>query len=313
MGTRSVIVTGGYGFVGRQTIQPLLERGYTVHIFSSDTSPHSRGLFPDAETHNVNLHDHAGVSDVVARLKASHLLHLAWDTRHGLFWNALDNREWVASSIHLAKCFVEAGGSRLVGAGTCAEYSWEAPEGLLREGNTPETPASFYGRSKLECRTAIAHLCSERKVRFAWGRIFFLFGPHEGRQRLVSAAIGALLRGEVFEATSGEQVRDYSSTVDVGAGFVALLDSRVAGTVNVASGEGRTVKSILLELGELLGRPELIRLGAKAGVEGDPPRLVAAVDRLRAEVGFTAPVSVEERLKETVEWWQTRGRGMLGL
>lgn len=306
MGTRSVIVTGGNGFLGRQTIDAFLRKGYRVHIVSSSSNRSEREAPPGVTTHAVNLHNHAAVSALLGQIKASHLLHLAWDTRHGVFWNSAENTQWVESTIHLVESFLASGGSRVVGAGTCAEYSWENGPSTLREGNTPELPSTLYGRSKLACRDAVGELCEKRGANFAWGRIFFLFGPFEGDGRLVSSAINNLLRGEEFLATSGEQLRDYASTVDIAQGFVALTDSAVSGSVNVASGEARSVRSLLTSIGDELGRPDLIRFGARQQPPGDPHALVASVERLQKEVGFAPTSSVSTRLSETVEWWRKR-------
>jgi nucleoside-diphosphate-sugar epimerase len=53
------------------------------------------------------------------------------------------------------------------------------------------------------------------------------------------------------------------------------------------------------------GRPDLARPGSLPDREGDPPRLVADVSRLREEVGFAPRIGPAECLKGTVEWVQT--------
>jgi len=93
---------------------------------------------------------------------------------------------------------------------------------------------------------------------------------------------------------------------DVAEGFVALLDSKVEGDVNIASGEPRSVASVLEALARIIGRPELIQLGARPKAPNDPPRLVAAVERLRSEAGVKFPRSVDERLADTVQWWRSQ-------
>lgn len=304
MTSRSVIVTGGCGFVGRQAVPRLIARGFEVHVLSRSGSGRGRGDLQGARIHQVDLHDAERAVPLVRGIGASHLLHLAWDTRHGIFWSSPENLDWIVSSKLLVNAFIEGGGTRIVAAGTCAEYDWETGDERLVEGSSKLQPATLYGQCKLAARKSLFTVAEHHKVSAAWGRIFFLFGPHEGTARLVSSASVSLLQGEPFPASIGDQVRDFSFVGDVAEGFVALLDSSVTGDVNIASGEPRSVASILGALGKITGRPELLQLGAKPKVANEPATIVASVERLRREVGTASPPSIDERLSETVDWWR---------
>lgn len=310
MSTKKVIVTGGAGFIGRNTIAPLLDRGFTVHSLGRrelhfDLIQLER-RYPERFQHAVvDVLDNEATAAFVTKTKATHLLHLAWDTRHGLFWSSPENHLWLESSRSLVRTFIECGGTRVVGAGTCAEYEW-GPEPLL-EHFSPLNPTTPYGRSKLALREFLQGDGVTTRASGAWGRVFHLFGPYENENRLVSSACLALIRGESFKATSGSQIRDFSSSIDVGEAFAALLDSDVTGDVNIASGEEWSVGSILIELGAMAGRPELITLGSLQNLPNDPPRIAARTERLRSEVGFMYREPIKKRLAETLEWWRIHG------
>ena len=77
--------------------------------------------------------------------------------------------------------------------------------------------------------------------------MFFLYGPHEHPDRLVSSVILSLLRGEPAKCSHGRQIRDYMHVQDVANGLVALLDSDVRGAVNVSSGQATTLREIVLD------------------------------------------------------------------
>ncbi len=79
------------------------------------------------------------------------------------------------------------------------------------------------------------------------------------------------------------------------------MDSDVTGPVNVASGELVTVRSVVDTLAEAAGRPDLPRPGELPDREGDPPRLVADVTRLREEVGFVPRIALAEGLRGTLD------------
>jgi nucleoside-diphosphate-sugar epimerase len=93
---------------------------------------------------------------------------------------------------------------------------------------------------------------------------------------------------------------------DVAGAFAALLDGGVEGAVNVGSGEPVALKDVVRELGERVGRPELVRLGALPAAPNDPPALVADVSRLRGEVGWRPAFGLGRGLDDAVAWWRVR-------
>jgi nucleoside-diphosphate-sugar epimerase len=308
--TRRVLVTGGTGFIGRQTVAPLVERGFEVWLTSRGGLPED--LIECARRHPGRIHHRMAdllqpevPAALIDEIHPSHILHLAWDTRHGLFWSSPENEAWVAASERLLRAFADRGGQRIVAAGTCVEY---APiSHPVSEASGILEPGTPYGRAKIAFRARLREAAERQGLRTAWGRIFHLFGPHERLPRLVPAAIDALLRGDPFLATTGTQVRDYSCVVDVATAFVAILDSDFEGDINVASGVPSTVAGILRCIGDIAGRPDLVRLGVIPSQPHDPPVLAADTTRLQSLFKGLFPVSLETRLREMVDWWLQHG------
>jgi nucleoside-diphosphate-sugar epimerase len=96
---------------------------------------------------------------------------------------------------------------------------------------------------------------------------------------------------------------------DVASAFVALLESDVAGPVNIASGLPLTLKEVICKIGERLGRPELIRFEDIPLPEGEPLKLVADVQRLRKEVGWIPEFDIDKGLDKTIKWWKENLKG----
>ena len=288
---KRVLVTGGSGFIGRPAAAALRERGYEVH------APRSR---------DADLLAPGTAERIVAGVRPAQLLHLAWDVRPGKFWTSTENLAWVEASLRLLRAFAEAGGERAVMAGTCAEYAW-TDEVHCVEDQTPLAPATLYGAAKHGLRVVAERYAAQAGMSFAWGRIFFVFGPHEQPGRLASSVASALVRGEPAETTAGTQVRDFLYSEDLGAAFAALLDSTVEGPVNVASGEPRPIRDLVAALGAAAGRPDLLRIGARPSNPSEPAVLTAAVERLRLEVGWRPPRTLEQRAADTLAWWRLVG------
>jgi nucleoside-diphosphate-sugar epimerase len=299
---KKVILTGARGFVGTHCLEALLEKGFEVHAVSS------RGRFNDypwqVEWHHADLHNAEHVLRLMATVQPQYLLHLAWDVSQGVYWRSLENLRWIKASLGLLQAFIDAGGERVVMAGSCAEYDWQY--GYCSEELTPLRPATLYGTCKNALSSIVAAVAAEKKISAAWARLFFLYGPGEKGERLVPEVVKTLLQGEEASCTHGEQIRDYLYIRDAASALVALLESGVEGAVNIASGRPVTLKDLIGEAAARAGRPDLVRLGSLAAPKDDPPLLLANTRRLKEEVGWAPRYSLREGMAETVEWWRKR-------
>jgi nucleoside-diphosphate-sugar epimerase len=296
---KRVLLTGGTGFIGRPCLQELLARGFEVHAVSR-TPP--RDGVSGIIWHTLDVFDAAAVDNLTERLRVSHLLHLAWDTTHRLYWTSADNLRWVQASLDLFQAFVRHGGRRAVFAGTCAEYDWS--HGYCCERVTPLSPSTLYGSCKHALRLMVEAYAAQHDVSCAWGRLFFLYGPHEQPQRFVPSIIRALLARQPAACTHGRQLRDFLFVADAASALAALLDGDLRGPVNIASGEPIVLKDLALRIGEHLGRPDLVQLGRLAAPIGEPRALLADVSRLASELSWSPRFSLDEGLCETIDWWR---------
>lgn len=301
MALRRILVTGAGGFIGRHAIAPLLARGFEVHALS-------RAALPSAICHALDLMDAAATRALLDAVRPTHLLHLAWTVAPGGFWTTRDNLDWVGATLALYRAFAASGGARFVGVGSCAEYDWspDAVAAPLDEGALCR-PATLYGTAKDATRRLLTQAAGLDGVSFAWGRVFFLYGPGEKPGRLVSDTIARLARGEPIDTTAGTQRRDFLHVADVAGALVALADSAVDGAVNIASGEDRPLAEFLGEIGRQLGDAALLRFGARPMPVNEPARLAARVTRLREEVGFVPRFDIATGIADTIAAAQPGG------
>jgi nucleoside-diphosphate-sugar epimerase len=295
-----VLVTGASGYIGRQTLAPLVCLGFEVHGLAR------RPLDEPACTwHALDLFDTGALAAAVATIRPTHLLHLAWTTIHGKFWTDPANEGWRAATLDLVDRFIAAGGRRCVIAGSCTEYDWRG-SGPLSEARTPLRPATPYGQAKAATFRAVQARATAAGLSHAHARLFFSYGPFEQPQRLVPLIIRALLKGEPARLTAGTQVRDFLDVRDIGRCLTLLLASEVEGAVNIASGEGVSVARIAGLLGDMMGRADLIQLGEVSLPGEEPAAIVADISRLVTEVGAKPEINLEQGLSDAIAWWRER-------
>ncbi|WP_017715484.1 NAD-dependent epimerase/dehydratase family protein [Kamptonema formosum] len=296
---KRVLLTGATGFIGRHCLPLLSARAGEVHAVSRKAPQPNR---QDINWHQADLLDSQQVSNLIAKVQPTHLLHFAWFAVPGKYWTALENFRWVQASLDLLQAFAQYGGQRVVMAGTCAEYDWRY--GYCCERVTPLLPASAYGICKHALHLMLEAFSAQTGLSAAWGRIFFVYGPHEHPCRLVPSVICSLLRGEKAHCSHGNQIRDFLPVWDVAQACVTLLESQVSGAVNIASGQPVALREIIYKIAEKMGRPDLIHLGSLPTPASDTHLLVADVSRLTDEVGWSPSSDLDAGLEKTIEWWR---------
>jgi nucleoside-diphosphate-sugar epimerase len=296
---KKVIVTGASGFIGRHALNTLLNQGFEVHAVSHRSN--LVDIYPFCNWHLTDLLDPFQITKLVDIVRPTHLLHFGWYAVPGKYWTAEENFLWVQASLELLRQFRQRGGYRVVMAGTCAEYNWNY--GYCSELITPQEPNSCYGVCKNALREMLSSYSDLTGLSSAWGRIFFLYGNHEYANRLVPSVIRSLLNGEPALCSHGNQIRDFLHVQDIADAFVAVLDSDVNGAINIASGKPVSLKDIIDKIANKIGKPELVKLGAIASSDKEPPLLVADTNRLYKEVKWQPQITLETGLEQTIAWW----------
>jgi nucleoside-diphosphate-sugar epimerase len=279
-----VLVTGGSGFVGRQIVVALAALG-------------AEPVAPRAD-----LLDAPARRALVAEVRADTLIHAAWVTRHGAYWGADENLDWVAASLDLLRAFAAAGGRRFVFVGTCAEYDWSRPTRTPWRETRATRPASLYGAAKLATWTVAAAFAARAGLSAANARLFQPVGRHEDSGRLLPSLIAATRGGAEVRLGPADLTRDLIDVRDAGEAIARLALSGAEGPVNI--GTGRPVA-----LGELVRRvagpaARAIRFGGRAARPGEPLWMVADPGRLRRATGFVPRYGLDETIADAVAHWR---------
>jgi len=298
---KRALLTGATGFIGRHCLPLLAANKYEVHAVSAKVPERTQS---DVYWHQADLLDLRQISELVACVQPTHLLHFAWYMVPGKCWNSLENFRWVQASLTLVQAFALSGGQRIVMAGTCAEYDWKY--GYCSEPITPLSPTTVYGTCKHSLQALLDAFTRQTGLSAAWGRIFFVYGPYEHPHRLVPSVIQSALQGKPIRCSHGRQIRDFLHVQDVADAFVALLNSDVSGPVNIASGCPVVLKDIIYKIANKLGQQDLVELGALPTSANDPLLLVGDVSRLSDEVGWRPQYDLDRGMEQTLSWWNYR-------
>jgi nucleoside-diphosphate-sugar epimerase len=290
----TVLVTGGSGFLGRHCVDALKRRGVRVHAVSRSRED----INADGITwHKLDLHAQEAAAALIAKLRPSHLLHLAWITAPDRYRHAADNLDWLETSLAVMRAFGECGGERFVGVGSCAEY--DVSGGHCKEDATPIRPPSLYGQCKAACWAAAQAYARHYGFSAAWARVFVPYGPGDAPQRLIPSLISAMSARTSIDVTDGSQIRDFIYATDVAKLLVALLSTPdAAGAYNAGTGRGVSVRRVIELVADYLDARELVHFGARPQRNDEPFTLVADTTKVERALNWRAGISVESGLEQ---------------
>lgn len=298
---KRILVTGATGFIGKHCIASRLSKSYEVHAITSRLTGEQKG---DIYWHSCDLFDHTSTASLIKRLSCSHLLHLAWHVPPDQHWFSLDNIRWVEASLNLFRHFLEQGGKRIIGVGSCSEYDWSfhPKEGFSEKD--PCKPATLYGTSKYALCCLLNSLYTSCGLSSAWARFFQVYGPYQ-KNRLVVDMISRLMKHEPVPCSLKEKLRDYLYVEDAVEALIRLVDSEVQGPINIASGLAVSIEEIFSTISKQLDSRGELQSGKVKSLTDEPICLVANISRLQQELGWQQKYSLFDGLNQTIRWWQT--------
>ena len=287
--SKKVLILGCSGQVGSRLTLLLLKYGFLVHGVSG-----SKLCKINDKKHfckKINLLD-PRVSLNLGELKPDVMVHTAWVTTPGVFWESPINDEWVKASKKIIQEFEQSGGKYLVVTSTCAEYSWETSKPLSETSET--NPKLNYGKSKLE----LLNWMKDSKIPFLWTRTFFQFGLNEPNGRLIPSMVDSMLAGKEFEVHNPNDIRDFVYISDVAEVLSTLICKEQLGIINIGTGTGFDISSIAQKIVNQIGHKNLFRYCAST----QPASVVVSnPTKLLSVIGDYSWTSIDKAISETVQ------------
>lgn len=270
---KTILITGGTGFVGRQVVRYLSDKEVILRlIVRSGKENISQTIGNNCELiESDDLFSESVEWWTKQCADVDTVLHLAWYTEPGSYLQSNLNINCLVGSINLAKGAISAGVRRFVGVGTCFEYDLNAS---ILSIETPLKPTTTYANSKAALFMSLSHWLPHQSVEFAWCRLFYLYGEGEDSRRLVPYLRSKLESGEPAELTSGKQIRDYLDVTEAGVMIANVALGNQTGPVNICSGTPITVQQLVKQIADEYGRRDLLIFGARPDNLVDPPCII---------------------------------------
>lgn len=301
--SKLVLITGGCGFIGRNLVDYLLERGWQIRILDNLSVGSAEAVAGrDVELMVGDIRDYEAVTEATRGVTG--VVHLAAQT--GVIPSVedphLDYEINVGGTLNLLRASVENGVERFVFASSNAPVGEQEPP--VDETKVPR-PLAPYGASKL----AGEGYCSAFHGSFGLGTVVLRFanvyGPRSThKSSVVAKFIRRILNGEpLIIYGDGHQTRDFIHVADLCQAIHLALAGNVSGEVfQIATGKETSVLELVEHLRTNFTAQKFEVQFAEARA-GEIFRNYSNIEKARRLLGFAPSVDLGQGLAETSQWF----------
>ncbi len=324
---RTVLITGGAGYIGSHTAKALRSAGYKTVLYDNLSAGHREAAL-GARLIEGDIRDVEAVRQALRESGASAVVHFA-------AWLAVADsvrdpigyyRNNVLGTLATLEAMAREDCRRFVFSSTCAVYG-EPTVTPIRE--TEQTrPINAYGQTKLTIEHALPHFERAYGISSVCLRYFNAAGAdpdgqlgedHTPEIHVIPRAIAAATGGDPIDifgtdypTPDGTCLRDYIHVVDLADAHVRALARLEAGgasvSYNVGTEQPTSVRDVLAAVEQVTGGRVAHRLAERR--PGDPAVLFAAADRIRHDLGWTpSRPALETIVRDAWNWHRTHPRG----
>ena len=302
---KSVLVTGGEGFIASHLTRSLIRAGSQVTILDSpkaiqwrtkDLGPHVQRIKCDISNIDIDaLTSKIKNAQIIYNLAAGGVNPSSEDSSLIMQTNVMGTHKMLQLAMKLES-------ERFVYCGSCFEYE---SGNLLSEDMMP-MPISEYGASKSAAWLLVETFGRQYNLKTTSIRPFTAYGPFEAKYRLIPYTIIRALDGLDINATLGEQTRDFIFIDDlIQAFFVAGTNpNAINGTFNACSGMAISVKELISLIIKLTNSSSSSNFGAIPYRKTEMWALSGDPSKAKRKLGWNATTSLKNGLEKTIQWFK---------
>lgn len=327
MSDKTVLVTGGAGYIGSHTVLALREAGMEPVVLDNLLTGVREAVPADVPFIEGDAGDAALVRETIGKWDAASAIHFAGSTV--VPESISEPLKYYRNNTCVSRTFIEscvaAGVKHMVFSSTAAVYG--VPRRVPVAESAPTQPVSPYGTSKLMTEWMLRDVAATGALHFVALRYFNVAGADTAMRTGQSTpnathlikvacetALGLHAEIEIFgtdyDTPDGTCVRDFIHVSDLAAAHVATLrylNGGGASTVlNLGYGHGFSVREVLDTLSEEIGQRIPQRLSARR--PGDSPMVVADPSTTRATLDWSPRHDDLRTIVRTAYDWERKFR-----
>lgn len=297
--TKTVLVTGGAGFIGSHLCDLLIDKGYKAVIIDNLSSGFEKNLNKNAKFYNLDINS-PDLENVFKENKIDYIFHFAAQANVSFStkFPTIDATENILGSINILNLAKKYSVKKFIPASTAAVYG--IPKNLPLDEQHDTACLSFYGISKLTMEK-YTELFGVDYIIFRFANVY---GPRQsahGEAGVVAIFADKMKNNEdIVIHGDGEQTRDFIHVSDIAQACLSAIEKDVKNEIINVS----TTKAISInKLFEIMSENYNYKKFSAHGPErfGDIKHSILDNKKCTKLLGFTPEISVEKGLQTLVD------------
>jgi NAD dependent epimerase/dehydratase len=306
---RTVLVTGGGGFIGSHLVELLLEEGARVRAFvhynsRGDTRHLDAITNPELEVVAGDLLDPAGVSDAAeGREFIFHLgalIAIPYSYQHP----GHVVRTNVIGTLNVLDAARRTGPARVVHVSTSEVYGTARSVPISEEH--PLQGQSPYSASKIGADKVAESYARSFDVPVVTVRPFNTFGPRQSTRAVIPTIISQALYADQIRLGATRPTRDFTYVTDTARGMIAAAEAELPEwtEINLGTGQEISVGDLADRIMGLVGRelPIVTEDARLRPAASEVERLCSDNSKARELLGWAPQISLAEGLSHMIDW-----------
>lgn len=312
--SKRVLVTGAGGFIGSHLVEKLLRIGARVKAFVHYNSRNDWGLLEFLPKDNLkeieviagDICDPFSVRKAIRGCEA--IFHLA--ALIGIPYSYIAPQSYIAvnaqGTLNVLQASLDEGIEKVIHTSTSEVYG--TAKYVPIDEKHPLNPQSPYAASKVAADELASSYYLSFNLPVATIRPFNTFGPRQSARAIIPTIISQALTDGNVNLGSMEPVRDLTYVKDMVHGFLAVAcsDACVGTTTNIGTGQGIDINGLVKTISQIMDKELDLKLDPKRirPEKSEVLELICDYSRAREITGWGPKYSLEEALRESIEWIQ---------
>lgn len=318
---KTILVTGGAGYIGSHTLFELIEQGFKTIVIDSLENGHKEFLPSQTKFFKINLLNLQKIKKVFKENKIDAVIHFAGyiavgegeRNPHKYYSNN------IISTLNLLEAMLSYGVKKIVFSSSAAVYG--IPKKIPIKEDSPTFPINVYGKTKLFIENILKDYFNAYNLSSISLRYFNAAGAdpklrtgewHNPETHVIPLLLESITEkktfnifGDNYDTPDGTCIRDYIHVCDLAAAHVLavkklLKKTKINEAINLGSNTGYSVKELVKTVERITGKKAKVKTSPRR--PGDPPILIA--DNLKAQriLGWKPKYNLTEIIKTAWEW-----------
>ena len=321
---KSILITGGAGYVGSKISFDLTDKGYSVFIIDNLSTGSRKNINPRAKFYKLDISKKKKIYSILKKNNIKIIIHCAASI--SVTESMLKKKKYYKNNVIGTKTLLEASKNLIdyfIFSSTCAIY--DTSKAIVNE-NTKILPKNYYGKTKYLCEKLIKEYSKKHNFKYAILRFFNVAGTEDKLRCGSRNNIGQLIKnlavntvkkryevniyGSNFQTRDGTGVRDFIHINDISIFIIKImffLKKNNSLILNLGYGLGFSVLEVVKTFEKITKKK--FKKNYDDPRSGEISSILADTKKLRKIIQFNRSRNILKKIVKTSIDWEKKING----